>query len=192
VHTVAVQSGALSPRQLAKREQILDAAQRVILRDGPAACSTREIARASGLNKGLIYYYFDSIEEIVDAAMAMWADDLAEAVTIDGAGDAGERFWILVKNYVDVFETRPGLALAYYEYWMRCTRSGRIDKIEGVQDRIISGFTTVLAAAGVTDAPVRARVIVSYILGLLIRQLAKPERFEDVRPEIAYLAQIGF
>ena len=43
-----------------RREQILDAAQRVLLRRGPAAATMAEVADAASLAKGTVYLYFAS------------------------------------------------------------------------------------------------------------------------------------
>jgi AcrR family transcriptional regulator len=190
---VASDSDTFSPRRFARRELIVAAAQQIILRDGPAACTTREIARESGLNKGLIYYYFESHEEIIDAAMRAFTAELTTAIVRARAehADPAERFWALVEDYLAVFDARPGLALAFYEYWMRCTREGRMDNITRVQREIIGRFAELLADGGADDAPLRARVVVSYIVGVLVRTLAAPQSFDELRPEIMILAGLA-
>jgi AcrR family transcriptional regulator len=180
----------LSPKQLAKRGEIIAAAQRILVRDGPAQCTTRAVARESGLNQGLIYYYFGSLEDIVDAAMGAFADDLVAA--IDGARDvdAGvtERYWALFEAYFGVFAEQPGLATAWFEYWIIATRSGRTDALAKVQDTIVEHLEQVLAETGVDNAAVRARLAMSYILGVLIRSWARPNDLAGVRAEIERLA----
>lgn len=69
---------ARRPEDLAerRRQQIVDAAICCVARDGYAATSLRKIARAAGLNQGLLHYYFKSAsdhqtarEGILDAAL---------------------------------------------------------------------------------------------------------------------------
>lgn len=186
---VAVEPEALSPNQVAKRRQIVAAAQQVILREGPARCTTREVARESGINQGLIYYYFESHEEIIDTAMEGFADELAAAIVKakDEHEVPTERFWALFENYLGLYE-RPGLAAAWFEYLMISARSGRAEKVAKVEDRVIELLTEVLEEAGAADAPVRARLVVSYIIGVLIRSFTNPHTVEELRPEIARLA----
>jgi AcrR family transcriptional regulator len=184
---------ALSPNQIAKRQQILDAAQRVILRGGPIQCTTREVARESGLNQGLIYYYFTSIEEIVDAAMMAFTDELGAAITkphlltehrTDGI-DA------LVRDYLEVFQETPGLHLAYFEYWVMSTRAGRLDNLDKVYDIVLERLTGALVDIG-SDAPeTRARVLVSYIVGTLVRSFTAPGLLDELGSEIANLIPDG-
>jgi AcrR family transcriptional regulator len=51
--------------QLAPRESLLDAAERLLIREGYAAVTTRRVAAEAGLNHGLIHYYFGSMEELL-------------------------------------------------------------------------------------------------------------------------------
>ena len=45
-------------------EELLDAAERLLVSDGYAAVSTRRLAEEAGLNHGLIHYYFGSMDEL--------------------------------------------------------------------------------------------------------------------------------
>jgi AcrR family transcriptional regulator len=181
---------ALSPKQLAKRAEIIAAAQRILVREGPVQCTTRAVARESRLNQGLIYYYFGSMEDIVDAAMGAFAEDLVAA--IDGArdvnADANDRYWAVFEAYFGIFAEQPGLATAWFEYWIIATRSGRTDALAKVQDTVVEHLEQVLADTGVADAAVRARLAMSYILGVLIRSWARPNDLAGVRAEIEQLA----
>jgi len=180
----------LSPKQLAKRGEIIAAAQRILVRDGPGQCTTRAVARESGLNHGLIYYYFESMEDIVEAAMGAFADELVAA--IDGAhdvdADVADRYWALFEAYFGIFADQPGLATAWFEYWIVSTRSGRTDALARVQDTVVAHLERALADTGVDDAEVRARLAMSYILGVLIRSWARPNDLSGVRAEIERLA----
>jgi TetR/AcrR family transcriptional repressor of mexJK operon len=57
-------SGELGPRARAKRDQILDGARRVFLRDGFAATSTDAIAAEAGVSKRTLYAYYPSKEDL--------------------------------------------------------------------------------------------------------------------------------
>jgi AcrR family transcriptional regulator len=43
----------------------LDAAERLLIREGAAGISTRQLARESGQNHGLVHYYFGSVDELL-------------------------------------------------------------------------------------------------------------------------------
>ncbi len=57
-------SEELGPRARAKRDQILDGARRVFLRDGFAATSTDVIAAEAGVSKRTLYAYYPSKEAL--------------------------------------------------------------------------------------------------------------------------------
>ncbi|GLQ30732.1 hypothetical protein GCM10007876_12110 [Litoribrevibacter albus] len=53
-----------------RREQILDAFERIILRDGYAKASQRKIAEEADLNQPMIHHYFSGQNELLDAFLA--------------------------------------------------------------------------------------------------------------------------
>jgi TetR/AcrR family transcriptional regulator len=46
-------------------EAFLDAAERLLVREGAASISTRRLAREAGQNHGLVHYYFGSVDELL-------------------------------------------------------------------------------------------------------------------------------
>lgn len=62
------------------REAILDAAQRVALRDGSGHLTIDAVARESGLSKGGVLYHFPTKEALLEAMVARLAAVLAELV----------------------------------------------------------------------------------------------------------------
>lgn len=50
------------------RDALLDAAERLLVDEGREAMTTRRIARAAGLNHGLVHYYYGSVDALVLAA----------------------------------------------------------------------------------------------------------------------------
>ena len=61
-----VDHGTETPNQRDKQRQIVEAARRVLARDGLAGCTARAVADASPLTKSAINYYFASMDEIID------------------------------------------------------------------------------------------------------------------------------
>jgi AcrR family transcriptional regulator len=60
-------------------ETFLDAAERLLIREGAAGISTRQLAREAGQNHGLLHYYFGSVEEVgatLNAALVVMGDKL--------------------------------------------------------------------------------------------------------------------
>lgn len=58
------EEGARSAREVAV-ERFLDAAERLLVREGAPGISTRQLAEEAGQNQGLVHYYFGSIDELL-------------------------------------------------------------------------------------------------------------------------------
>ena len=58
---------AAGPRSVreANVEAFLDAAERLLIREGATGISTRQLAREAGQNHGLVHYYFGSVDELL-------------------------------------------------------------------------------------------------------------------------------
>jgi TetR/AcrR family transcriptional regulator len=92
-----------SERSAETRARILDAALREFALHGLAGARTEGIATAAGVNKALLYYYFDSKEKLYLAALEMIASkvrDSTMAVFLRG-GTPGERVLRSALNHFD-------------------------------------------------------------------------------------------
>src|SRR4051812_40476901 len=85
----AVPSTLRERRRAAAVREILEAAERQIAEDGPAALSLRAVARSLGMTVQALYHYFPSRDDLVTALIAKAYDALAEAVrtAVETAGD---------------------------------------------------------------------------------------------------------
>lgn len=61
-------------------DRILDAAEQIFAREGFSGASTRSIATAANANIGLLTYYFNSKEGLLDAVIARSVDSLLETL----------------------------------------------------------------------------------------------------------------
>lgn len=57
---------------------LLDAAERLLERDGFIGVSTRKVAKEAGINPALVHYYFDSIEDLGARVISRFSQDLIE------------------------------------------------------------------------------------------------------------------
>lgn len=77
----------MGPRDSESSLQLLDAAERVLRNEGYGAISSRRVAEEAGLKQQLVYYYFQSMEELLLAcfqrrtarALAKLKEDAASA-----------------------------------------------------------------------------------------------------------------
>jgi len=91
------------------REEILEAARRVLLREGVSATTLEAVAKEVGLSKTALYYYYPSKDallfELIFGAMKTHAKAVHEAV--EEAKDGAEALGALVRGTVKAFT--PGL-----------------------------------------------------------------------------------
>ena len=59
-------------------EGFLDAAERLLVKEGAAGISTRHLAREAGQNHGLVHYYFGSVDELLLQALERFTGRVLE------------------------------------------------------------------------------------------------------------------
>jgi AcrR family transcriptional regulator len=85
---VAAATGRAGARRSAKRRAILQGAQRVMLDEGYASVTFDRVASATGVARGLVYYYFSTLDELFIAVLHDSTDRLVArlgAATTAGA-----------------------------------------------------------------------------------------------------------
>jgi TetR/AcrR family transcriptional regulator len=96
-------NSAQSERSAETRARILDAALTAFAANGLAGARTEGIAAAAGVNKALIYYYFESKEKLYQAALELSAErirDSSMSVFLQEASP-GERILRTALNHFD-------------------------------------------------------------------------------------------
>ena len=139
-----------------RREQIVDAAERVFLGRDPAEVTFEEIAEAAGVSRGLVYNYFGDKQGLVAAVYVRGMErlDARLAGAVDGVDDLGEeRLRRLVRAYVGFardsargFSSLVGSnsALSHPD-----AREARRLRVERLAERWFSGAVAVVLASGV-------------------------------------------
>ncbi|HEY1276239.1 MAG TPA: TetR family transcriptional regulator [Thermoleophilaceae bacterium] len=74
---MATETGQTSRRDEATAA-LLDAAERLLIKDGHAGLTTRRVAAEAGLNHGLVHYYFGSMEELLLQVLERFTARLTE------------------------------------------------------------------------------------------------------------------
>src|SRR5438445_11177458 len=92
------------------RQRLLDAARRVVLRDGHEGATTRAILDEAGLSAGSLYNYFSSKDELFEALAEQVVGENVRAFAVEGE----ERGAALVRFATELL-TAPDLpALAWF------------------------------------------------------------------------------
>jgi AcrR family transcriptional regulator len=94
-------------------EAFLDAAERLLVREGAAGISTRQLAAEAGQNHGLVHYYFGSVDELLVQTLERFTDRLIERQRAMYGSDApfAEK-WRTAMGYIE-----DDLASGYPKIW---------------------------------------------------------------------------
>src|SRR5215469_4946535 len=71
-----------------RRAELVEAAGRVVARDGVAAATTRRIAEEAGLPQGLVHYWFASKDELLEEVIMTLLREFEAVTAMISAGPA--------------------------------------------------------------------------------------------------------
>lgn len=118
----------------AARDNILTAAEGLLVREGPLALKLTEVAAAAGVANATVMHHFGSIDGLHTALMERMTNELAESALAavaqadmnpDGAIDT------TLQSLFDTFESRGAASLAA---WLELT--GEWKRLNGVRDAV--------------------------------------------------------
>lgn len=96
-----------------RREQILQAAQRLFARNGLASVKMTDLAAAAGTSQGLLYHYFPSKEALLAAVVerAMRKASRISSTALEQPGTPWDRIQYLCQEMIAATRTDPENAL---------------------------------------------------------------------------------
>ena len=110
-----LEDGAADGRSVreANVETFLDAAERLLIREGAAGISTRQLAREAGQNHGLVHYYFGSVDELLLQALERFTNRILDRQRAMYASEApfAEK-WRTAMSFIE-----EDLAAGYPKVW---------------------------------------------------------------------------
>ncbi len=89
-------------RSLKTRRELVDAALQVLEKQGLQELTVRAITEQAEVAHGTFYHHFQSIEEILGAAVETSMVDLAEQL-VEKLADSEDRVWVVVDSLVSMF-----------------------------------------------------------------------------------------
>jgi len=181
--------GHKAPETL-RRQQILNAAHEVALRQGIDGLTVRAVAARARLSHGLVHFHFKRKAQLVSAVLdRVLATTLTLSVAEDVAliRDPRERLRAVLRHEVDRLSRDSRQARLFLEYWALGTRRAAIQaKISAELERYREAFQTLTAEvlraeptrfAGVTPEGLAA-VAVSFINGCTVQAMIDPDHFD--------------
>jgi TetR/AcrR family transcriptional regulator, cholesterol catabolism regulator len=147
----------------ARRAAILVAAIDIFATNGYAGASTREVARAVGLEQGHLYYYFRAKEDLLYEVVCDLHDRFLEGTDqwCQEFEDPEARAQNVFRGHVELLCARHRQTTVAYENW-RYLSSDRRDEIAKKRDRYESIIGELVSALGTNDT-----LAVKAILGTL-------------------------
>ncbi len=131
-----VEAGDTPSIREANVEAFLDAAERLLVREGAAGISTRQLAKEAGQNHGLVHYYFGSVDELLLQALERFTGRVLERQRAMYGTDAPfiEK-WRTAIGFID-----EDLAAGYPKVWaeleaLAWNKPGLRERLRGVDDK---------------------------------------------------------
>jgi AcrR family transcriptional regulator len=97
-----------------RREQLLDAAQTVLLRNGLRSTTVADVAETAGVAKGTTYLYFESKDALIAGLRARYLERFVAALQTDPTGPARERLTAFVDGLYDIATEQQALHHALF------------------------------------------------------------------------------
>jgi AcrR family transcriptional regulator len=168
-------------------QQIVQAAIRVLARQGYARTSLMDIAKEAGMSKGAVHYHFPTKESLIQIVLTT-ACDAVQLKTIDAWSKGGNPFESLRGSLYELWGARVNrtdeavvvadlLAQSLYDETLRPQLAAYY---EMAAQQIVDYLTTHLFSLGVEPRippPMLARIVIALMDGLSMQAFAQPDRF---------------
>ncbi len=164
-----------------RRELLIQAAWRILVRDGFAAATTRAICAEAGMKQGVFHYCFTSRDELMREVSAglLGAQVSASIGAVGPDGSMAESVGRAFAVYWDTVEADPGLHQVLYEITTSVLRDPGVGEIARFQyrrylDSVLDSIKEIGDIRNVTwdiPAEVLARQVVTVLDGLTLHYL---------------------
>jgi len=136
-----------------RRRQILEAALAVFSRKGFHAANVSDVAAEAGVSQGTIYWYFESKEELLNAALlAFFVDFGVESFrAVEGCETAEEKLRCLGRSMEGFSETAEGLFTLFLSYW---SSSDKRDEVAQMWAELLAEYKDLVV--GIIEEGVRS------------------------------------
>ncbi|HEY7050381.1 MAG TPA: TetR family transcriptional regulator [Jatrophihabitantaceae bacterium] len=174
-----------------RRRDLVEAALRVMSRDGVAAASTRAITTEAGMAQSRFHYCFRSkaelLREVVETMVRNQVTSALAAVRGAPAVGPGASASTALRAYAQHLVDHPEQHLLSYELTQYALRTPGLAQLAAQQyEAYLDGAAEVLAALGITD-PSAPRLVVALLDGVTLQWLVD----RDVEAAVAVLERFA-
>jgi AcrR family transcriptional regulator len=166
-----------------RRRRLIEAAMRVIEREGLAATSTRAVAAEAGMNQAMLHYSFAGKDALLGAVLDEIHAGVAEVLagSVAGATDLAQGIARIAEAYWAHTVNTPGLQRMQYEltlYALNTPEHAALARrqYEGYVAALSAAFEALPAPAGSPSRRVLAGICVAAMDGLILQHLATGDR----------------
>lgn len=194
--------GDLTNRGAKRREALIDAALRIIVKDGPGAVTLRAVVAEADASHGSVVYYFGTREDLVREALALVASRNIEALAIAWAGferhatNPRKLAQLIARHSVAQMIEDRQMGITIIEFHLAAARYPELSPTLREWGRAYARISReTLIQLGATDPEAESALLTNLINGLILKQLAlRRADFESalLRPAIErFLLSIG-
>ncbi|MFM1659771.1 TetR family transcriptional regulator [Pseudomonas aeruginosa] len=191
------QQGDLTSRGARRREALLEAALRIIVRDGPGAVTLRSVVTEANAAHGSVVYYFGSREDLVREALTLVANKNIEALAgawgelERHAGNPAKLAEMIARHSVRQMIEDPQMGITIIEFHLAAARYPELAPALREWGRAYARIThNTFEQLGSDNPEADSALLTNLISGLVLRQLAlaRPD-FESsvLRPAVERL-----
>lgn len=163
---------AAKDKEAGTRRRLIEATAQVIRDEGYAAATTRRIAAVAGVRSALVYYYFDTLDDLFLAVLRSGAeaalDRMREAATSD---DPLRALWLINSDTRLTVLNTEFMALANHRKAVGAELKSFSERVRDIETTAMAG---VLRAHGV-DTDEFPPVVMSMLLTQSARSLCNEE-----------------
>ncbi|MBK8199851.1 MAG: TetR/AcrR family transcriptional regulator [Acidobacteria bacterium] len=146
----------------ASRENILDAAERLLVGQGPQSLRLADVAREAGVANATVLHHFGSIHAVQAALMEkMIVALVAGLLAMDVPADPRAARAAALQNLFDAFETKGAARLAA---WLELTDESR--RLRTVREAVQTVVRQKIGAPEADEARLEDAILVSVILAI--------------------------
>jgi AcrR family transcriptional regulator len=158
----------MGPENAVTRTALMDATETVMREEGYAAVSSRRVAERAGVNQQTIYYYFQTMDDLLLAAFRRRTrvvfEKFEQAMTADRPLHA---FWHALADPVDAALTMEYLALANHNELIRVETLEFGERLRRMQVDMLNRKTGAVGTEEEAITPVALVMMITYIGHLL-------------------------
>lgn len=160
-----------------RRQALLDAAVRLLAREGARAVTHRAVAQEAGASHGAPRYYFATRDQLVDAALGQIAEREVAAAerALRGSRKRSGAAAELARFVAGTIERNRDASAARYELFLEAARRPGLRPALAAWGEAYERLLATELTAGAADPRADARLLLNTINGLLLAQLADPD-----------------